>query len=416
MQCIIITIGDELLIGQTIDTNSAWMAQRLNMLGIQVLRRIAIADDREEIIRATDEARALVPLVLLTGGLGPTADDITKPVLCEYFNGKMVINETVLRHIYKIFARTNRPVLQRNLKQAEVPDVCTVLFNRVGTAPGMWFEKEGSIVVSMPGVPFEMEAIMEDEVLPRLSNGFPLQPIVHETLIAVGMGESAIAEAIADLENALPPIMHLAYLPSPGLVKLRLTATGAGRETLQREVARHSGLIQQRLGDIVASTKDEPLEKIIVDLLREHHLTVTFAESCTGGYLAHRLTMVPGASEVFNGSIITYANIVKHAWLQVPEAVLQEQGAVSEAVVLQMARRAGEMFKADISVSVSGILGPGGGSPEKPVGLVWIALSAAQGTYARKFLFRHDRRRNKELVLHAAYDMIRKEILSWNNE
>lgn len=411
MQCIIITIGDELLIGQTIDTNSAWMAQQLNLKGISVTRRIAIADDKDAIVAALDEVVGKTDIVLMTGGLGPTADDVTKPVLCEYFGGKMIINESVLQHVRAIFSKTGRPVLLRNLAQAEVPDVCTVLFNRVGTAPGMWFEKDKTVIISMPGVPFEMQAIMGDEVLPRLSRRFPAPPLLHETLITVGMGESTIAEIIADIEQTLPPELHLAYLPSPGLVKLRLSATGADQATLLHELTVYSGRIQQRLGNIVAAVRDEPMEKIILDLLRKHHLTVTFAESCTGGYLAHRLTRMPGASEVFKGSIVTYANDIKQHYLHVPEAVLNTEGAVSEATVLQMAAEVRTMFEADISVAVSGILGPGGGTEEKPVGLVWISLATAEHVYACKYLFRHDRIRNKELVCHAAFDMIRKELL-----
>ena len=414
MQCIIITIGDELLIGQTIDTNSAWMAQQLNLLGIAVTRRIAIADERNAIINALNETVGKTDLVLLTGGLGPTADDITKPVLCGYFGGKLVVNLEVQEHVRKIFSKSDRPILQRNLAQAEVPDVCTVLFNRVGTAPGMWFENDGTIVVAMPGVPFEMQAIMEDEVLPRISKAFITNNILHKTLITAGMGESYIAEQIAAIEQSLPAHISLAYLPSPGMVKLRLTAQGNNRSELESEIEIFAVQIKQRLGIIVAADEDISMEQIIVNLLKQHQRTVTFAESCTGGYLAHRLTLVPGASEVFNGSMVTYANAIKQRYLHVPDTVLQTDGAVSEATVLQMATQARIMFEADIAIAVSGILGPGGGTDEKPVGLVWIGLATTLHAYARKFLFRHDRVRNKELIFQAAYDMLRKELLAEN--
>jgi len=411
MTSIIITIGDELLIGQTIDTNSAWMAQQLNLLGISVTRRIAIADDKDAITIALDETVGKTDIVLITGGLGPTADDITKPVLCDYFGGKMVLNDHVLNHVKQIFSNRNRPFLELNRKQAEVPDVCTVLFNRIGTAPGMWFEKDKTIVISMPGVPFEMQAIMEDEVLPRISERLKGDAICHKTLITVGVGESFIADQLADIERSLPAHIKLAYLPSLGMVKLRLTAKGGRESELQHETDTYALRIKQRLGDIVAADKDVSMEQIIVELLTRHRLTVTFAESCTGGYLAHRLTMVPGASEVFKGSVVTYANDIKQRYLHVPESVLHTDGAVSEATVLQMATQARIMFDADISIAVSGILGPSGGTEEKPVGLVWIGLATAAHVYARKYVFRHDRIRNKELTFNAAFDLIRKELL-----
>lgn len=411
MTSTIITIGDELLIGQVIDTNSAWMAQQLNLRGINVTRRIAIADDKAAIISALDETVGKTDVVLITGGLGPTADDITKPVLCEYFGGKMVVNETVLGHVKQIFTKRNRPFLERNLKQAEVPDVCTVLFNRIGTAPGMWFERDKTIIVSMPGVPFEMQAIMEDEALPRMEQRLKGDAIYHKTLITIGMGESAIAEQISDIENSLPAYIRLAYLPSPGMVKLRLTAHGNHKPGLQNETDTYARLISQRLGDVVAADKDISIEQVIVTLLKQHRLTVTFAESCTGGYLAHRITNVPGASDVFKGSVVTYANEMKNGLLEVSGETLKTVGAVSEATVLQMATTALELFKSDIAVSVSGILGPDGGTPEKPVGTVWIAIATNQYATATRFRFHYARLQNKEIVANTAFNMIRKCVI-----
>lgn len=416
MNATIITIGDELLIGQVIDTNSAWMAQQLNLHGINVSRRIAIADDKNAIISALDETVGKTDFVLLTGGLGPTADDITKPVLCEYFGGTMIVNETVLHHVKQIFTKRNRPFLERNLKQAEVPDVCQILFNRIGTAPGMWFEKDKTVIISMPGVPFEMQAIMEEEALPRIDERLRgnTSAIYHKTLITIGAGESYIAEQIADIENSLPSHTKLAYLPSPGMVKLRLTAKGDDKSSLQKETDTYATLIKQRLGDMIAADKDISIEQMIVELLAQHRLTVTFAESCTGGYLAHRITNVPGASGVFKGSVVTYANEMKNGLLQVSRETLETTGAVSEAAVLQMAAAARDLFKSDIAIAVSGILGPGGGTPEKPVGTVWIAIETKQNAKATKFNFHYGRLQNKELAANAAFNMIRKSVLRMN--
>ncbi len=406
-QSIIITIGDELLIGQTIDTNSAWIAQKLNQVGINVKRRIAVGDERNAITEALNESIPYADVIFLTGGLGPTADDITKPMLADYFGAKLVVNETVLEHVKQIFSKRNRPFLERNLKQAEVPDNCKVLFNRLGTAPGMWFEQEDCIIISLPGVPFEMQTIVSEEVMPRLMERFTGQHIIHKTLIAVGVGESFIADKIEDIETALPPHIHLAYLPTPGFVKLRLTTEGADKETLQAEVNIRAELIQRRLGNIIAASEDIPLEEVVTRTLTEHRLTLGLAESCTGGYVANRITNVPGSSAFFKGSIVSYANDVKERLLKVPGQVLETDGAVSEATVRQMAQEARIALQSDIALSISGILGPGGATAEKPVGLVWMAIADKNKVLVRKFNFFYDRLRNKELAANAALDMIR---------
>lgn len=410
-QSIIITIGDELLIGQTIDTNAAWIAKQLNAQGINVLRRYTVADEKSEILNALELAIKDADLVLLTGGLGPTADDITKPALNEYFGGTMVVNETVLQHIKQIFAKRNKPFLDKNGKQAEVPDVAQILFNSMGTAPGMWFEKDNTIIISMPGVPFEMQDILQAEALPRIAERLKGAEIFHRTIITVGVGESFIAEKISDIEAALPPDIHLAYLPSPGLVKLRLTSSGTNREELTRAVLVRSKLIEDRLGDIVAAVEDIELEEILVRLLKEHRMTLGLAESCTGGYIAHRITNVAGSSEVLKGSIVSYSNKVKETILGVTQDTLQTVGAVSEETVLQMAKQAREVLDVDIALSVSGILGPGGATTEKPVGLVWMAVATANETFARSFNFHYDRIRNKEMAAHAAMNLVR-EVLN----
>lgn len=406
-QSIIITIGDELLIGQTIDTNSAWIAQQLNQTGINVKKRIAVGDDRSAITNALDESIPQSDIIFLTGGLGPTADDITKPLLSEYFGGRLIVNETVLQHVQQIFSKRNRPFLERNMKQAEVPDNCRVLFNRMGTAPGMWFEHEGCIIISLPGVPFEMQTIVSEEVMPRLKEKFTGQHIIHKTMIAVGLGESFIADKIEDIETTLPPHIHLAYLPTPGFVKLRLTSEGTDKETLQSEIDIRATLIQQRLGNIIAASEDIPLEEIIARLMTEYRLTLSLAESCTGGYVANRITNIPGSSLFFKGSLVSYANDIKERLLNVSPETLQTVGAVSEVTVKQMAVEARHLFQSDIALSISGILGPGGATPEKPVGLVWMAIADKNRVLTRKYNFFYDRLRNKELAANAALDMIR---------
>ncbi|WP_118951049.1 competence/damage-inducible protein A [Taibaiella helva] len=406
-QSIIITIGDELLIGQTIDTNSAWIAQQLNHIGINVKRRIAVADERSAIVTALDESIPQAALILLTGGLGPTADDITKPLLSEYFDSRLVVNETVLQHVKQIFTKRNRPFLERNLKQAEVPESCKVLFNRLGTAPGMWFEKDGCIIISLPGVPFEMQTIMTEEALPRLKERLAGNHIIHKTLIVAGVGESFIADKIEDIETALPPHIHLAYLPTPGYVKLRLTTEGEDKAALQAEVDIRAELISQRLGNIVAAAEDLLPEEILARLMEEHRLSLSLAESCTGGYLANRITNIPGSSSFFKGSIVSYDNEVKETLLKVPKAILETVGAVSEETVTQMAEEVRSIMRTDIALSISGILGPGGGSAEKPVGTVWMAIAGKRRTVSRKCHFFYDRLRNKEQATNTALDMIR---------
>jgi nicotinamide-nucleotide amidase len=404
---VIITIGDELLIGQTIDTNSAVIAQKLNLEGIHVQRRIAVADTAPAIITALNEVVPEVNLVILTGGLGPTADDITKPALANYFGGKLVTSPTVLQHIEQLFAKRNRPLTDKNRKQAEVPDACTILFNRMGTAPGMWFEKDNCVIISLPGVPFEMQCILEEEVLPRLRERFKGNHIYHKTLITLGVGESFIAEQIADIESALPPDIHLAYLPSPGMVKLRLSAEGPDPNVLKQFVDLHASLLQQRLGKIVAADEDLSAEDIVAKLLINNRLSVGLAESCTGGYVASRFTNIAGSSAFFKGGLVTYANEAKEQLLHVKTNTLREHGAVSEATVIQMAENARTLLNVDIALSISGILGPGGGTPEKPVGLVWMAICDKNRTETKKFQFYYDRIRNKELAAHAAFDMMR---------
>ncbi len=393
----IITIGDELLIGQTIDTNSAWIAKQLNMLGIDVTKRIAVGDNEKEITDSLDSELADTDLIFLTGGLGPTADDITKPLLCRYFGGKLVINEQVLAHVKEIFTKRNRPFLERNMKQAEVPDNCKVLFNPMGTAPGMLFEKDGKKIISMPGVPFEMMAIMETAVLPMLASAYVSDAIEHATIITAGEGESFIADRIEDIETALPQHIKLAYLPSLGTVKLRLTGKAKDGSALHTEVAEWIEKIKERLNNIVVAESDMPFEEIVGKLLQDKSATLSLAESCTGGYISHLITQVSGASNYYKGGVVSYLVEVKENVLGVNESDILDNGAVSESVAIQMAEGVRRTLKSDYSLSITGILdkSPVEGEKEEP-GTIWMAVAGPDKTVARKFKVFYDRIRNKE--------------------
>jgi len=406
----IITIGDELLIGQVIDTNSAWMAQELNKAGIWLRRRVAVGDSKEEIVYTLDEESRHASIILITGGLGPTADDITKPVLCEYFNGKLVTDEDALANVTSIFARLNWPMIERNRKQAEVPDTCTVIPNKRGTAPGMWFEKDGKIYVSMPGVPHEMKGMMTDYVIPQLQKHFTFPFIDHRTLLTAGIGESFIAEKISGWEGALPSHLKLAYLPNYGMVRLRITGTDSDNYRLQQDLNTQFSLLKDLVKDWMVVDEDIPMQQVIGKLLLKKNATVATAESCTGGYIAHLITSVAGSSEYFKGSIVSYANAVKEQILGVPHQVLDSVGAVSEETVRQMVTGALAALDTEYAVATSGIMGPGGGTPEKPVGTVWIAAGNKKRIITECFHLRYDRSRNIEMAATFALNMLRKVI------
>ncbi|WP_205512753.1 CinA family nicotinamide mononucleotide deamidase-related protein [Longitalea arenae] len=407
----IITIGDELLIGQVIDTNSAFISQELNKAGVWVKRRVAVGDNKEEIIRALNEESRDAHIIIITGGLGPTADDITKPVLCDYFGGKMVVNEEVRKHLIYLFEQVfRRPIIERNLKQAEVPDVCTVLPNARGTAPGMWFEKDGKVFVSLPGVPHEMKGLMITEVLPRLQQAFAMPFITHRTLLTVGMGESFIAERIKNWEEQLPQHLKLAYLPNYGMVRLRITGWGTDKGLLEKELDMQFARLKVLVQEWLVTDQDESLPMVLSKLLRSVNKTMATAESCTGGYMAHLITAIPGASNIYKGSIISYDNEIKISALNVSPATLQKAGAVSEEVVKEMAAGALAKLNTDYAVAVSGIMGPDGGSAEKPVGTVWVAAGDRNKLVTHKFQFRFDRDRNIEMTAMQALNLLRKFI------
>ena len=410
----IITIGDELLIGQVIDTNSAWMAQELNKAGIWVKRRVAVGDSWDEIWQALDEESKHADIILITGGLGPTADDITKPLLCKYFGGKMVTDQKVLEHVKYLFEKVFKrppPILDRNLKQADVPDTCTVLHNERGTAPGMWFEKDGKVYVSMPGVPHEMKGIMASMVLPRLQQHFTMSAIVSRTLLTFGIGESFLAERIKDFEEALPANIKLAYLPNYGMVRLRLTGTADNTAVITANIETQFDTLKKLLPDVIVTDEDEPMEKVVGKLLKARNKTMATAESCTGGYIAHRITANAGSSEYFKGSIVSYANEVKEYLLGVQHDYFTTVGAVSEEVVKGMVTGVLNEIKADYAIAVSGIMGPGGATPEKPVGMVWVAVGNKEKITTQLFNFRFDRMRNIEITAMNALNLLRKFII-----
>jgi nicotinamide-nucleotide amidase len=411
-QASIITIGDELLIGQVIDTNSAWMAQELNKSGIRVARRVAVGDVWNEIWTALDEEQKYADIILITGGLGPTADDITKPLLCKYFGGKMIVDEGARQNVVDIFAKLNRPIIERNLKQAEVPDVCTVLQNKRGTAPGMWFSKNEKIFVSLPGVPHEMKGLMTDDVIPRLVKQFKFPAIIHKTLLTAGVGESFLADLIKDFEEALPSHIKLAYLPNYGMVRLRLTATGFDAAQTENEVSKLFETLKSLVADYLVTDIDEPMENVVGKLLTAKGKTMCTAESCTGGYIAHLITSIIGSSKFYNGSVVSYSYEAKEDLLQVDKNLLETRGAVSEEIVLQMAKGALKHLKSDYVIAVSGIMGPGGGTPDKPAGTVWVAVGNKESLQAQKFYFRFDRTRNIQLTAMNALNFLRKFILS----
>jgi len=414
MKVEIITIGDEILIGQIVDTNSAWMAKKLNDIGATVERIVTISDGMEEIISAFADAEKRSNIVLVTGGLGPTKDDVTKKALAEYFNCDFTFYPEIEAHIARLFARFGKKMSKINSLQAELPSACQPLQNNEGTAPGMWFERNGTVFVSMPGVPYEMKGLMREHVLPRIKEKFNLPTILHKTILTMGMGESWLSERIEDWEDSLPTEVKLAYLPSPGRVRLRLSAFGKDEvrlsSILQNEVDRLIALIPE----LVFGFDNDTIESVVGDLLREQGKTVSTAESCTGGLIAHKLTSISGSSDYFLGAVVSYANEVKMESLGVDEQNLIDFGAVSEQVVIQMAEGVRAKMKTDYAIATSGIAGPTGGTDEKPVGTIWIAVCGPKETKAKKFLFGQNRERNIEISANTALNLLRKTLITSN--
>lgn len=415
MKAEIITIGDEILIGQIVDTNSAWMGQQLNLLGIEVYQVTSVHDSHDHILKAFAEAEQNADLVLITGGLGPTKDDITKKCLCEYFNTELVFHPEVLEHVQSLLSARNVSVNKLNRDQALLPASCTVLHNSAGTASGMWFERNGTIFVSMPGVPFEMEAIMTEEVFPRLIKLGITQSIVHKTILTIGLPESMLAEKIEKWEDALPDFIKLAYLPSQMMVRLRLSGYGTDEAAIKAEIDKQVNELLTIIPESVFGFDEDNLGVALGRMLVESGKTLALAESCTGGNIAHFMTSNAGSSAYFKGGVVAYSNEVKNSLLDVPVELIETFGAVSREVAEAMALGAQKTLNADYAVATTGIAGPAGGSDEKPVGTVWIAVAGPSGVTSKKYIFKHNRERNIIRTTHTALNLLRIFILNETN-
>jgi nicotinamide-nucleotide amidase len=408
----IITIGDEILIGQIVDTNSAWMGQELNKAGIFVKQISSVSDERGHILEALREAEQRADIILITGGLGPTRDDITKHTLCDYFGVKLIFSQDIYADVERIFARFGKSVTPVNRLQAEVPENCIPLHNLNGTAPGMWFEKNGKVFVSMPGVPHEMKGLMEHEVLPRLKAKYWLPNILHRTILTQGIGESTLAETISDWEDSLAEKkIKLAYLPASGMVRLRMTTSGDDKSLLERNIDEKEAELRLIIPEYIYGAGEEKLAEIVGKLLLARNEKLGLAESCTGGYISHLITSVPGCSAYYEGSVVTYSYAQKERMLGVKKGTLEKFGAVSREVVEEMAKGALEKLVVQHSIAVSGIAGPDGGTPDKPVGTVWIAVASAGNILSKKFQFGSNRERNIHASADEALNMLRKMLL-----
>ncbi len=412
----IINIGDELLIGQVTNTNASWMAEQLNLSGIRVLQFTVVSDSHIHILEAMAAAERRAEIVLLSGGIGPTKDDITKQTLCDFFGTRLVFNEEAYRDIEEMFARRGWGVTELNRRQAELPESCTGIPNPLGTARGMWFEKDRpgggtTVFVSMPGVPFEMKAMMTDFIIPRLKEKFHTPFIYHKTLLTQGLGESFLAELIEPWEDALPSHIKLAYLPQPGIVRLRLTGSGPDEAGLRREVDGEIEKLRAYVPDHVFGYDEETLELVTGRLLKVRGATLATAESCTGGTIASMITSIPGSSAYFRGSVVAYHNDIKVKALGVKPETLALHGAVSRETVTEMALGVQALFGVDYAVATSGIAGPDGGTEEKPVGTTWIAVATPHGVTAEHHLYGNDRGRNLRRTALQALNLLRKKIL-----
>lgn len=411
----IITIGDEILIGQIVDTNSAYIATELNKFGISVYQITSVQDEKEHILKALEEASGRAQLIILTGGLGPTKDDITKLTLCEYFNDKMVLNEEVLQHIEYLFKTyISTPISEVNRKQAYLPSRAEVLHNRYGTAPGMWIEDKDKIFVSLPGVPYEMKELMSKYVLPKIAGKYNTPFILHKTLMTYGLGESAIAERIADIEDNLPSYIKLAYLPNMGKVRLRLTAKGPDKKVLEEGVKEVTASIYDKIGELISGEEEEGvLEAVVGKLLLSKNKTIATAESFTGGKIAEQITSIPGASGYFVGGVVSYATRTKIDILKVPEALIEKHSVVSAEVASVMAENIRSLMNSDLGIATTGNAGPTKGDSDAPIGTVYIAISSDKGTRVEHFSMGNHRVRIVQKGVHKALEMLREEILKF---
>jgi nicotinamide-nucleotide amidase len=413
MQAEIITIGDEILIGQIIDTNSAYIAKQLNKIGVEVYQITSIEDEKAHILNAFEEAANRSNIIIVTGGLGPTKDDITKHTFCEYFNDELVLDKKVLAHVEDIFKKyVNTPILEANRSQAWVPSQAITLHNEYGTAPGMWFEKNGVVYISMPGVPYEMKSILTEQAIPRLQDRFKTPYIIHKTVLTYGLGESAIADRIEDWENHLPPFIKLAYLPSLGRVRLRLSARGEDEQLLKDGLDEAVQSLNRIIGEIIKGYEDEQtLEERIAEAFTNRGKTLVTAESCTGGRLAAKFTEIPGASAYFKGSVVSYATSAKNDVLQIPNEWIEKYSVVSAEITQAMAERAKAMFKADFAIATTGNAGPTKGDSDAEIGTVFIAIATAKDTQVHEFHFGTHRERVTQKAVNKALELIYEAIL-----
>ncbi|MDD3721640.1 MAG: competence/damage-inducible protein A [Lutibacter sp.] len=412
MQAEIITIGDEILIGQILDTNSKWIAEELNKIGISVYQITSVQDDRQHILKAVKEAQSNANIVIITGGLGPTKDDITKLTLAEYFNDTLVLNEEIVAHIEQLFAKINYPFTEVNRNQALVPSKCIPLKNEFGTAPGMWFSENNKVVVSLPGVPYEMKGLMLQSVLPKLQATYKLPFILHKTIITYGMGESMLAEKIEDWETHLPPFVKLAYLPSFGTVRLRLSANGTTLEMLSIAISSEMGKLTKLIPDIIVGFEEnETIESVIGQLLTDKKQTLAVAESCTGGNIAKIITTIPGASKYFVGGIVAYNKRIKIEELQVDKKIIAENSIVSAQVAEAMAKGIQQKYHTDYAIATTGNAGPTADETDKTVGTVFIAIATPTTIFSEEFFFGKPREKVIARASNKALELLRKEIL-----
>ena len=413
MKAAIVTIGDEILIGQIVDTNSSYIAKALDRIGIATHEMLSISDDKQHILDTFHSLQNKVEVVIVTGGLGPTKDDITKKTFCDYFQDSLVENEAVLAHVKSIIEGFyKRPITQINREQALVPTKAKVLFNQVGTAPGMWMEKENTVFISLPGVPYEMKYLIDNEVIPNLVQKFERPYIVHQTIMTYGRGESMIAEQIEDWENNLPHFIKLAYLPSPGKVRLRLTARGGNEELLKNEIKQQVEKLDLLIGDVIVGyNEDEPIEVVLGRLLTKNNLTISTAESCTGGKIASTLSAIPGASNYFKGSIVSYATETKINVLGIENELVAKHGVVSAEVASEMVKSVQKIMTSDYAIATTGNAGPTKGDAQADLGIVYIAIATPNAVFVEEFNFGQPREKVIDRTVSKALELIYKEIL-----
>ena len=412
----IISVGDEILYGQIVDTNSQWISKELDTLGVRTVRKSTVSDNEADILDALELATSRAEIILITGGLGPTSDDLTKPCLAKFFDCEIVLNHQALQEVEEIFRKIGREMTETNREQAYLPTACTHISNRAGTAPGMWFHQNGKVYVSMPGVPHEMKIMMSEQVLPKLPSVFHMPTIYHKIVKTIGIGESWLSDRIKTWEEQLPAHIKLAYLPGLGEVRLRLTATGESQIDLERDVEQQVELVRPLISKYIYGYDQDSIPKVVGELLRKHRMTLAVAESCTGGAVSKDITSIAGSSQYFVGSLVAYQNRLKQSMLGVSEEILRNHGAVSEPTIIAMANGVRKYLNADIGIATSGIAGPGGGTEEKPVGTVWIACSDGNNTITKKLSLYKDRNINIQYSTKAVLNLVRQRLVEMDGE